>query len=236
MNANNPQYYAGYQQQQQPTYDQEPYPYQQPEARAERSTNASSIDYNDPNFDVLTPESQIALAHSQLSSAPSFRATGDTFSNPPSYADSVAYSANASQIMAKYPALRKGEVENDVFGSDDESELNDDGDSVCDLSATTHDWNAAAAGRNTRATELRESSESTEDSPFAPGDSSSTAASGRSTQFQGASEFHASEYRPSSAYDKQSFQSHLFSEDGDIDIDRESSLYRDTNATDASYR
>lgn len=233
-------------------YDQEPLPYGHRTGQDSRGGHSShsSIDYNDPNFDVLTPRSQIAMAQSKMSSVPSMAQSGQTngyshysgFTNDSSFYDQSTYSAapttEASRVLAKYPGMRNGKEENDVFGSDNES---DEGDSIHDMSQATNNWNSA--GRSRVGTGVSSMAESMAETRFQPGDSRSTAASGRSTGFHSKNNFMESEfteYRMSTGYESSyAGGSSTYSGYDNSRVDSNaSSAYQDNKAsrfTDASY-
>jgi hypothetical protein len=180
-------------------YDQEPYSHHR------GHNSAGSINYNDPNLDMLTPQSQIALAHSQMS-LPPMAQTGHTnassqysgYTAQSSFYTNSAYSADpssVSQVVSKYPGMRKGKEENDVAGSD-EDESDFEGDSIHDMSHATNEWKSAGRRpqRNLGDTAASGMDQSMAESRFEPGDSRSTAASGRSTGFAGSKQFMQSEY------------------------------------------
>ncbi|KAF4319648.1 hypothetical protein G195_007057 [Phytophthora kernoviae 00238/432] len=256
-------------------YDQEPYHYGH--HHSGQSHGGDSVNYNDPNLDVLTPRSQIAVArsHSQMSSVPSMADSGHTngssqysdYSDQSSFYTSSAYSADpsleASRVMNQYPGMRKVNGENDVIGSDNESEF--EGDSITDMSQATNVWKTAGRNGAVAMTDSITKSKADsgfddsgfgpadsgfddssfgpadsgfDDSGFGPVESRSTAASGQKSKFM---ESEYTEYRMSTDYESsyagggQSFQSSTFS--GYDDRDPGESGYdrgRGRNDSDAS--
>ncbi|ETM00560.1 hypothetical protein L917_02724 [Phytophthora nicotianae] len=169
-------------------YDQEPYGHHgQP--------SGGRITYNDPNLDMLTPRSQIALAHSQMSLPPMAQtghSNGSSQYSDSQYSSFYAQSAystdqSVSQVVGKYPGMRQGKGENDVAGSSEE-ESDFEGDSVQDMSQATNVWNTA--GRNRAGTAASGMDRSMAASRFAPSDTRSTAAS----DYNGKNRFQESEY------------------------------------------
>lgn len=171
-------------------YDQEAY------GHHHGHNSAGRVTYNDPNLDVLTPRSQIALAHSQMS-LPPMAQSGHSSQYSSQYSDSQyssfyaqsAYSTDqsASQVVGKYPGMRQGKGENDVAGSESESDF--EGDSIQDMSQATNVWNTAGRNRN-RAGPAAGMDRSMAESRFEPSDSRSTSAS----DYNGKNRFQESEY------------------------------------------
>ncbi|KAG2783133.1 hypothetical protein PC129_g15631 [Phytophthora cactorum] len=165
-------------------YDQEPYGH-----------HGQNNAYNDPNLDMLTPQSQIALAHSQMSLPPMAQtghSTGSSQYSDSQYSSFYAQSAystdqSVSQVVGKYPGMRQGKGENDVAGSSEE-ESDFEGDSIQDMSQATNVWKTA--GRNRGGTAASGMDRSMVESRFAPSDTRSTAAS----DYNGKNRFQESEY------------------------------------------
>ncbi|EEY67335.1 uncharacterized protein PITG_04343 [Phytophthora infestans T30-4] len=139
---------------------------------------------------------QIALAHSQMS-LPPMAQSGHSSQYSSQYSDSQyssfyaqsAYSTDqsASQVVGKYPGMRQGKGENDVAGSESESDF--EGDSIQDMSQATNVWNTAGRNRN-RAGPAAGMDRSMAESRFEPSDSRSTSAS----DYNGKNRFQESEY------------------------------------------
>ncbi|KAG7376469.1 hypothetical protein PHYPSEUDO_013372 [Phytophthora pseudosyringae] len=173
-------------------YDQEPY------GHHGQGGSAGRITYNDPNLDMLTPQSQIALAHSQMSLPPMAQSGSSSqyshYTSQSSFYGQSAYSADpssVSQVVNKYPGMRQGKGENDIGGSSEE-ESDFEGDSVPDMSHVTNQWNSA--GRNRAGTAASGMDQSMAESGFHPSDTRSTAASFQQSEY--------TEYRVSTDYDK----------------------------------
>ncbi|CAH0476158.1 unnamed protein product [Peronospora belbahrii] len=159
-------------------------------------SQGNSVNYNDSNLDMLTPSSQIALAHSEVS-LPPMAQTG--YSNGSSqYSSSMTHSnfygdsaysndfSSGSQVVKNYPGMRKGNRENDISGSEDESDF--EGDATQDMSHATNKWKSA--GRNRRGEKASGMDRSFEDTQFGSANSRSTSAS----DYTGKNRFKESEY------------------------------------------
>ncbi|POM75161.1 hypothetical protein PHPALM_7772 [Phytophthora palmivora] len=142
---------------------------------------------------------QIALAHSQMSLPPMAQSNASSqyshYSSQSSFYGNSAYGNSAysaaqssvTQVVGKYPGMRKGKGENDVAGSSEE-ESDFEGDSIQDMSHATNEWNTA--GRNRGGTAASGMDQSMVESRFQPGDSRSTSAS----DYNGKNRFQESEY------------------------------------------
>lgn len=204
-------------------YDQEPYGHQD-------QLSMGRLTYNDPNLDMLTPRSQIALAHSQMS-LPSMAESGyskgssqySDYSAQSSFYDQSNYSG-ASNSSSAY-ANRRDDDDSGLSGDDSDF----DGDSVKDMSNV---WNTA--GRN----KSRQHHESMMDeSQFEPADSRSTSASsdngGRKDQYfeseyagyQVSSEYDDSFAATNSDYDEKDYDKSGYSDSG----------YSDSGYNDSGY-
>ncbi|CEG42816.1 uncharacterized protein PHALS_13060 [Plasmopara halstedii] len=166
-------------------YDQEPYGHP-------GQLSIGRLTYNDPNLDMLTPRSQIALAHSQMSLPPmaqSGYSHGSSqysdYSAQSSIYDHSGYSA-ASKGSSAYSGIHHGKEESDVpSSSEDESDF--EGDSIQDMSNV---WKSAGRNKDSML----------DDSQFNPADSRSTSASDYASKkrFQ---ESEYTEYRMSNGYE-----------------------------------
>lgn len=200
------QYQQQYQQQQyqQQAYQQQQYQYQpesygsmpvvvppqksfEDEPVPAKAFHGNSIDYNDPNLDVLTPESEIALAHSHMSDMSSYLGASKASMRDSSF-DFAASSTDTmdkfKQLQQMHPSLMQSKGENDVSGmaSDCESD-NSDGDSVFDMSIKPSEssvYTGGAAAYGPRST-LRPTMESIQSGGSDPSARASTEFDGTAT-------------------------------------------------------
>ncbi|TDH65267.1 hypothetical protein CCR75_001980 [Bremia lactucae] len=166
-------------------FDQEPYDH-----------DGGRLTYNDPNLDMLTPRSQIALAHSQMSLPPMAQTNSSHgtsqysqySSQSSSFYGQSMYSSGHSgnHFQSKYDSRHREDL-----ASEDESDFG--GDSIQDLSNGWHGMGQKGSKKTTKRPDL-----SLDESFFEPKDSRSTSAS----DYHGQTRFQASgqtEYRMSTA-------------------------------------